>query len=326
MKTFDIIRFTPSNEEYYPSIIDKDKFSKYSRNEAKRNIYYHELEIPLGKSRIGGCVIDVPKGFEFPENMFFAAQLDLSEFSKFDKINVLPKKGFLYFFCDKYGVTGKVIFVDVENSELERIIKEEHEQFFYSGILIDKIYPETESYEERYIEKEPFKPHNPMNIFDEIKKRDTQSIQNLSRLKDTMEGEAKKSLDALLEKLQESYKEKDLKMESLKNEMAQKIDDLKKKNPFLEQLYNPDSQNKKEDIKEMRWDDLAGCEKSKIFGIYSHCQYHEHEIKEITESDNYLLLQVGEDFTEVGVWSVLIPKNDLKNLHFENCKFAWGQD
>jgi len=76
---------------------------------------------------------------------------------------------------------------------------------------------------------------------------------------------------------------------------------------------------------EKEWDDFAGVEKSKIYGIYTHCQMDEKEILSITNSSRLLLLQIGEDFTGEGVWSVLIEKADLKNRDFSCCTFEWGQ-
>ncbi|WP_414713014.1 hypothetical protein [Sphingobacterium sp. UBA6645] len=37
-------------------------------------------------------------------------------------------------------------------------------------------------------------------------------------------------------------------------------------------------------------------------------------------------MQIGENgFNDEGVFSVLIPKKDLKNLNFDNCEFVWAQ-
>lgn len=74
------------------------------------------------------------------------------------------------------------------------------------------------------------------------------------------------------------------------------------------------------------WNYFAGSDKSKIFGIYTHCQYSQQEIETITFSDRVLLLQVGENgFNDEGVFSVLIDKQDLINKNFCKCEFAWGQ-
>ena len=44
------------------------------------------------------------------------------------------------------------------------------------------------------------------------------------------------------------------------------------------------------------------------------------------QKDEILLLQIGENgFNDEGVFSVTIPREDLKKLNFDNCEFAWGQ-
>lgn len=73
------------------------------------------------------------------------------------------------------------------------------------------------------------------------------------------------------------------------------------------------------------WNDFAGSKKSKLFGIYTHCQLSEEEIKDITFSNDVLLLQVGEDFNDEGVLSVLIARDALRRRDFSGCRFAWGQ-
>jgi len=66
---------------------------------------------------------------------------------------------------------------------------------------------------------------------------------------------------------------------------------------------------------------------SKIFGIYTHCQMGEDEIRGVTESYKVLLLlQIGEaGFNPDGVFSVLIPQKDLLARDFSHCEFAWGK-
>jgi uncharacterized protein YwqG len=151
-KTFEIIRFTAENKRYFPASM---KTQKWMKNWMKKYNYvkHDKMNIPLGKSRYGGCVFDLPKGMQHPENMQFAGQLDLSEFSPFDKSGLLPKTGQLIFFANIMEGTGKVIYADVENNVLERHILM-HEEDFWDGILIDKIYAETETLSERFIEPE----------------------------------------------------------------------------------------------------------------------------------------------------------------------------
>jgi hypothetical protein len=78
--SFEITRFTVEDIRYFPASMKKQKFME------KYNYVKHDkINIPLGKSCCGGCVIDLPKGVQHPQNMRFVAQLDLSEFAQFDK-------------------------------------------------------------------------------------------------------------------------------------------------------------------------------------------------------------------------------------------------
>lgn len=229
---FEIISFTADQRRYYPASMKHESWM------SENYIKHTEIEIPLGHSRYGGPVVDLPDGMEYPKDLRFAAQLDLSKFSPFDKSGLLPKKGQLIFFADVINDAGKVIYTDASNEKLVRITKE-HEDNFFSGVLVDKIFADTETLEERFREPE-----------------------------------------------EEEEANKDGKV----------------------------------------WDYFLGSNKSKIFGIYTHCQYGQEEIEQITFSDKILLLQIGENgFNDEGVFSVTIPREDLKNLNFENCEFAWGQ-
>lgn len=236
-KIFDVIRFTGDKTHYYGASIKMPDIILQSGYYKKHT----EVEIPLGHSRYGGPVMDLPPGVEPPQGLDFAAQLDLSKFSPFDTYDLLPKSGQLIFFANIINDTGKVIYANISNNDLVRHVKE-HEENFYSGMLIDRIYADTETLSERFREPE-----------DEDEKKDVN---------------------------------KDGKL----------------------------------------WDYFAGSDKSKIFGIYTHCQLEQEEIEKISFSDKILLLQVGEnDFNDEGVFSVLIPKEDLKNQRFDRCEFSWGQ-
>lgn len=60
-----------------------------------------DKNVKVGKSKIGGKP-DLPRDFKWPrangKPMLFCAQYNLSELKKFDKENLLPKKGFFYIF------------------------------------------------------------------------------------------------------------------------------------------------------------------------------------------------------------------------------------
>jgi len=235
-KVFDIISFTADKILYYGASVELPQILLDTRQYTKHT----DIKIPLGHSRYGGPVVDLPPGVEYPTDLLFAAQLDLSKFSPFDKSGLLPASGQLIFFANIREDKGEVIYVDIPNEDLVRHIKE-HSDDFFSGRLVDKIYADTETLSER--------------------------------IREPMEDE-------------EEYANNDGKI----------------------------------------WDETAGSEKSKIFGIFTHCQYGQEEIENITFSDKILLLQVGEnDFNGEGVFSVLIKKKDLENKIFNNCEFSWGQ-
>ncbi|SHM00794.1 DUF1963 domain-containing protein [Hymenobacter psychrotolerans] len=224
---FEIIRLRPDSVDYYPASVSIPSILQ------QQNFVPHpKVSISLGQSRIGGPVVDLPAGMEYPPDLYFACQLDLAAISPLDPTGLLPKNGQLLFFTDLEK--GKVVHTISANANLVRTIKE-HEECFWNGKLITNFSTETETMSERF---------DPSSIEDE--------------------------------------------------------DDT-------------------------GWGYFAGSEKSKIFGIYTHCQLQQEEIEEIAFSSKTLLLQIGEDFTEEGVLSVLIEREDLRNLIFDNCEFSWGQ-
>ncbi|MGH1364541.1 MAG: DUF1963 domain-containing protein [Calditrichia bacterium] len=234
-QNFNIISIAPSIIRYFPASMEKEDWM------GDEYVKFTELEIPLGHSRYGGPVVDLPEDTQIPGGMRFAAQLDLFMFSKYDPSGLLPQKGQLIFFADIMSDSGKVIYNDTPNENLKRNIIE-HEDNFWDGVLIDKIWTDKESWNERFREPE---------------------------------------------------------------------DDWDKKNVNENGLI---------------WDDFAGSERSKLFGIFTHCQLGQSEIEKITDSGKVVLLQIGENgFNDEGVFSVLIPKKDLENLNFHNCEFHWGQ-
>lgn len=223
-QNYKIIRFTPDTIKYKSKTIEKDMFG----------IDYDKVDIPIGKSRIGGPVVDLPLDINYPEELFFAVQLNLNEFKDYYFNNYLPNKGFLYFFVDHYMENGKVIYSDCDCGNLRRVIKEHRDQFF-QGCLVKDVYSDIENISERY-DKEWAK-----------------------------------------------------------------------------------------DGEKIGWNPFLGFEKSKLFGMYTNCQYEEDEIIEELLSTKVLLLQIGDDFTGEGILSVRIEEEDLLNRRFDNCIFEWSQ-
>ena len=236
-ETYNIIRFTGQNRQYYGDSIVLPEALLAAGNWVKVS----EITIAPGQSRYGGPVVDLPPGETYPNGLLFAAQLDLAVFSPHDVSGLLPKTGQLIFFADSYAETGQVIYADIPNDQLVRVSKE-HEEMFFAGVLIDRVFADTEQLSARYREPE----------FDD---------------------------------------ERDYVNE------AGKI-----------------------------WDDYAEGEKSKLFGIYTNNQWDEAAIRAILDSDDVVLLQVGEgEFNDEGIFSVLINRNDLQNRVFTNCRFSWAQ-
>jgi uncharacterized protein YwqG len=230
-ETYKIIRFAPETTRYFPNSLEM----KWARR--KENYVDHtKVDIAADRSRIGGPIVDLPKGIAYPAEMFFVAQLNLREFAEHDPLGLLPKTGFLYFFIGGYGDEGAVFNADVKADELVRVVKE-HDKWFFDGCLVSTIRPEEENFAARYDRE----------VSDEG-------------------GEAT-----------------------------------------------------------LEWNYGAGMDKSKIYGIYTHCQKQEETIIKITKSEYTLLLQIGSDVTGSGVWSVRIKTSDLEKRDFSKCLFEYGQ-
>lgn len=234
-KTFNIISFTAADKTYYPSSMERASWMP------ENWVPVDQIEIPIGTSRYGGPVMDLPPGVAPPADLNYAGQIDLSRFWPSDASGLLPEKGHLIFFADIGADMGRVIFTECETDLLVRTVRE-HEDDFFSGTLIDKIFPSNESWDDRFFVDE----------------------------EDDEEHEAGSATPS--------------------------------------------------------WNYFAGANQSKIFGIFTHCQFSQQEIEEIVSSDELVLFQVGENgFNDEGVFTVTIKKNDLINKNFDNCQFYWGQ-
>lgn len=172
---YGVIRFSPSgknyhqawDEAYYDELMAF--YKKYSIEKSLDQLKseleseyddYKDLNIPLGISRIGGPVVDLPDNIKYPEGYSFLAQIDLALFSKYDKLDLLPDRGYLYFFV-KNGNEGLVFHENVEKDKLKRIIKE-HKDWYFNGRIVGDIWFENELLSSRYKINE-----NALTVWDE---------------------------------------------------------------------------------------------------------------------------------------------------------------
>ncbi|WP_281232973.1 DUF1963 domain-containing protein [Flavobacterium gelatinilyticum] len=146
---FDIIELRPATKHYYgdslkmPEILLEDGLL----------VKAGTLDIPLGHSRYGGPIADLPKDFEYPKDLRFAAQLDLKQIAPQDVSGLLPKTGHLFFFADIIEDKGLVVYANIDNNELVRVVKD-HDDNFFEGVLIKEAFASTEKLSSRYREPE----------------------------------------------------------------------------------------------------------------------------------------------------------------------------
>lgn len=146
---FDIIELRPATKHYYGNSLDMPDILL----EDGLLVKAETLDIPLGHSRYGGPIADLPKNFTYPEDLRFAAQLDLKKIALHDESGLLPKTGHLFFFADIMTDKGLVVYADIENSELERVVKD-HEDNFFEGVLIKEVFAAKEKLFSRYRQPE----------------------------------------------------------------------------------------------------------------------------------------------------------------------------
>lgn len=142
---FHIIRLVPDECRYYPKSVGPLALH------TSKNHYVDHTQVHISKdtSRVGGPIVDLPNGMKYPNNMFFVAQLNLSQISQYDVDKLLPECGFLYFFIGKNGNRGKVFYCNENPDNLERVIVE-HDLWFWQGCIINKVYAAEETFESRY--------------------------------------------------------------------------------------------------------------------------------------------------------------------------------
>lgn len=162
-QNFNIIEFDSVNKginRYIPIGLESSELWK----DLVELDQFHSLmqeKMPIGKSRYGGCIVDFPKTLVYPEDkdLAFMGQIDLSEFKNFDKNNLLPSKGQIYFFMNHHTDSGKVIFFNGENAELTRKYLKDEDTYWGTLEILTNIRAATEKWQENYIklEKEELK-------------------------------------------------------------------------------------------------------------------------------------------------------------------------
>lgn len=118
----------PALHQHFDALIDKYGFSSTKEQffAVAQNCIYLAGETPDEYQRIGNCrlggVPDVPKGFEWPDQMSFIAQLNLQEVARYDVNKILPDRGMLYFFLgddeEANDVPFRVLWAGVATTEL----------------------------------------------------------------------------------------------------------------------------------------------------------------------------------------------------------------
>src|SRR5512145_2011730 len=129
-KSFNIIALSPGRQRYYPAAMRRESWM------GEHHVPHDRIDIPLGKSRYGGPVVELPPGVQYPEGLRFAAQLNLAEVAPSDVRGLLPAQGHLIVFADMDSETGLVIYANVPTETLSRTVVE-HEDNFSEGVLID---------------------------------------------------------------------------------------------------------------------------------------------------------------------------------------------
>jgi uncharacterized protein YwqG len=233
-KRFSITSLIADVRKYYPASVGFHSFM------APNAVAHNEIEIPMGQSRYGGPIMDLPPGLMPPDHLRFAAQLDLAALAPHDPLGLLPTHGQLLFFADIRADQGAVYYSEASNESLQRWVVE-HDDNFFEGIVITGFKQEEETWGERFV---------------------------------VATAEEAEFADA-------------------------------------------DGQI---------WDFIAGSDRSKIYGLWTHCQYLPEQIERAWTDDKIVLIQVGTDgFNSEGVFSVLIPKHDLLKRDFSSCEFHWAQ-
>lgn len=105
-------------------------------------------QFSIGESRVLSKYIDIPNDLEYPTELEFLAQINLNDISKYDKTDLLPKTGNLYFFQGPlidgtYYECGKVIYSDNNNLIRKNVFVYNEDMLLELGIYNIKIKQDT---------------------------------------------------------------------------------------------------------------------------------------------------------------------------------------
>ncbi|MEM1115534.1 MAG: DUF1963 domain-containing protein [Bacteroidota bacterium] len=143
-KTVSIVTLTPGGPTYYAASMEPWPFMVEAGY-----VPHTEVEIPIGQSRYGGPVMDLPPGLAPPEGLRFAAQIDLAAVGPYDATGQLPRSGHLVAFADIRTDQGVVVYEEVDRDDLVRHVVP-HDDNFYVGRLVAGAHADTEHWSERF--------------------------------------------------------------------------------------------------------------------------------------------------------------------------------
>ena len=284
-----------------------------------------DVDLPLGRSRYGGCLLDLPPGVQplpldnpraradFPTpaaaeayreraGFRFAAHLNFEELGPLDPTGRLPTTGQLYVYFDGMEDHAVAQYHDVPAETLVRHVVE-HEWMFYEGVEIESAYwaevPEDSDEEEAGGEDgvTGFRDSGPMT--------DEEIVEDLAGLMTEL-GVTREELEAEMAADAETDDDDD-------DSDGDGEDDEEWDDDWDEEEDEDDD------------DAFVGADESRVFGDFVHVQWSAEERAEAI-AGKVVLLQIGEgDFNDEGVFSVLIDEGALQRRDFSGVVGYWAQ-
>ena len=151
-------RYEETKIELNPYCLEEKKLSA-SKNIISFNLMKKDI-FELGESRILSNTIDIADSVNYPKELEFFGQINLEEFSKYDKNKLLPSSGHLYFFDgpsmndvnNKCYQFGKVIYSNDDNLVRKEVLV--FSENLVKNFKIFNIKDEFEVYKDRIIDGE----------------------------------------------------------------------------------------------------------------------------------------------------------------------------